>query len=164
MTTSNVTLRVRKATASSLAPRSAESVLNWPSCFTRAASGRRGSPGEVDDAGCGRRLQHLTTRWRWRGRGGGGEEGGWVGREVGRTRGCILSVLCLILSLGVTSALVMCALFSKTSFAHGAQQFKIFDAELKHKWGVGKGPGADIPVWLGEFGKFTNELDCGGSI
>ena len=70
-----------------------------------------------------------------------------------------MSVLCLILSLGVTSALVMCALFSKTSFAHGAQQFEIFDAELKHKWGVGKGPGADIPVWLGEFGKFTNELD-----
>ena len=92
-----------------------------------------------------------------RGGGGGGEEGGWVGREVGRRGGCILSVPCLILNLGVTSTLVMCALFYIASLAHGVQQFEMLDTELKRKWGLEEGPGADIPVWLGEFGKFANE-------
>ena len=91
------------------------------------------------------------------GGGGGGEGRGWVGREVGRRGGFVLSVPCLILNLGVTSTLVMCALCFIASFAHGVQQFEMLDAEYKRKWGVGEGPGADIPVWLGEFGKFTNE-------
>jgi len=92
--------------------------------------------------------------------GGGGSGGGWVGREVGRRRGCILSVPCLILNLGVASTLVMCALFYTVSFAHGTQQFEMLDTEYKLKWGIGDNagaPGADIPLWLGEFGKVTNE-------
>jgi hypothetical protein len=71
-----------------------------------------------------------------------------------------LSGPCLTLNLGVASTLVMCALLYIESFARGTQQFEMLDAEYKLKWGTGdnaRAPGADIPLWLGEFGKFTND-------
>jgi len=97
------------------------------------------------------------------GEGGGGGDGGGGGKGGGGTARSarivtrIFSVPCLLLNLSIASTLVAGALFYAASFAHGAQQFQMLDSELKLKWGVGdadaRTPGADIPLWVGEFGK-----------
>ena len=124
-------------------------------------SNYRASPGHLDansrsrSAAChSRSLEGLAAFEAGVRREEGGRSGGGGGGGKGKAAR-IFSVPCLMLNLSIASTLVAGALFYTASFAHRAPRFEMLDSELKLKWGIGddRAPGANFPLWVGEFGK-----------